>query len=228
MKPKRKNLCRLLFILIALVMLISGCEENKQYEVQGEEPRNQVEKEDKQEAIADLMPISALFPFHQGMEYQFAGEGNEYASFVRKIIHVEDRYLQLTDNNGGTIVTSIYELSDTEIKRIYSQEEFYSEENLIPEKKNNQESSLIILKVPLTEGNNWDNNGEKREIVAVNQTLDLPAGTFYGVLQLKIHYKESGALAYEYYAPNLGLIKREYESDGFKVSSDLLSFSLRD
>ncbi|HHU92698.1 MAG TPA: hypothetical protein GXZ20_06130, partial [Halanaerobiaceae bacterium] len=65
MKQKRKNLCRLLFILIALVMLISGCEENKQYEVQGEEPRNQVEKEDKQEAIADLMPISALFPFHQ-------------------------------------------------------------------------------------------------------------------------------------------------------------------
>ncbi|MDI9478624.1 MAG: hypothetical protein QM345_07750, partial [Bacillota bacterium] len=61
----RKKVFKIIFILMAIVFLFTGCEENKQYEVQGEEPRNQVEKEDKQEAIADLMPISALFPFHQ-------------------------------------------------------------------------------------------------------------------------------------------------------------------
>ncbi len=225
----RKKVFKIIFILMAIVFLFTGCEENNdQNQVQGEETRDQVQKEESREDIADSLSILAYFPLHLGMEYQFAGEGNEYASFVRKIIHVEDNYLQLTDNNGGTIVTSIYELTETELKKIYSQGEFYSEENLIPEAKSSKDSAEVIIRTPLTEGNNWDNNGEKREIVAVNQTLDLPAGTFYGVLQLKIHYKESGALAYEYYAPNLGLIKREYESDGFKVSSDLLSFSLRD
>ena len=223
---KSKKSYRLFFLFLLLPLLLTGCIENEENRVEGEEYPAQV-KEESREDIAGPLRIQAYFPFNQDLEYQFAGEGNEYASFIRKIIHVEDNFLQLTDNNGGTIVTSVYELDGKELRKVYSQEEFYSEENLIPEAKKNKGTGVVIIKAPLREGNSWENDGEKREIVAVNQTVELPAGTFHGVLKIKINYRESGATAYEYYAPNLGLIKKEYESEGFEVSSKLQSFALQ-
>lgn len=223
----RKKVFRIVIILMTLVLFLTACDENEPNEVEGEEPGDKVQETESREEITDMLPIQAYFPFSRGMEYQFAGEGNEYASFIRKIIHVEENYLQLTDNNGGTIVTSIYEMGEKELRKVYSQEEFYSEENLIPEAKKNKGTGVVIIKAPLREGNSWENDGEKREIVAVNQTVELPAGTFHGVLKIKINYRESGTTAYEYYAPNLGLIKKEYESEGFEVSSKLQSFALQ-
>ena len=131
---KSKKSYRLFFLFLLLPLLLTGCIENEENRVEGEEYPAQV-KEESREDIAGPLRIQAYFPFNQDLEYQFAGEGNEYASFIRKIIHVEENYLQLTDNNGGTIVTSIYEMGEKELRKVYSQEEFIVRKILIPEAK---------------------------------------------------------------------------------------------
>ena len=170
--------------------------------------------------------LKAYFPMYQGMEYSYAGEGIEFAPFTRKIMFVEDKYLQFTDDNGGTVVVKIYKVSDQEINEIYEEAEFYEDDNLIPDVIKDEEKKKIILKAPLEVGNSWNNNGEKREIVAVNQKVKVPAGTFYHVVRVKITYQDNDNTRYNYFAPNIGLIKTEYFGEGFKIKSELKSFSL--
>ena len=175
--------------------------------------------------IKDSNNLKAYFPLHSGIEYSYAGEGIEYASFKRKVIYVEDKYLQLTDNNGGTVVVKIYKYDDNEIREVYTEGEFYKEDNIIPDIKNKNEGP-VILQSPLKVGHSWENKKEKREIVATNEKVQVPAGTFYQVVKIKILYFDSENISYNYFAPNIGLIKSEYIGENFEVISKLESFQL--
>lgn len=205
---------------MAIVIFLTGCGENDEKEAKGEESQSK-------DLFTDSLKISAYFPLNQGMEFIYTGEGNELAPFTRKILHVQDNYLQLTDNNGGTIVVSIYEINEEMVSKLYTEEEFYSEENIISQVEKEKDSEEVILRIPLRDGNSWETIGEKREIVGVNQVLEIPAGIFQGVVKVKITYKDSEATGYEYFAPNIGLIKREYITEVFEVNSELSSFSLK-
>ena len=186
-----------------------------------------ITKANGDEALSkDSYNLKAYFPLQAGIEYSYAGEGIEYASFKRKVMYVEDNYLQLTDNNGGTIVVKIYKFADNEIREVYSQGEFYKEDNIIPDIKNKNEGP-IILQTPLKVGHSWKNENEKREIVATNAKVKVPAGTFYQVVKIKISHFDSNNISYNYFAPNIGLIKSEYIGENFEVISKLESFQLK-
>ncbi len=208
-----KNTIKYLTILLVLFIGLTACA--------------QVDNPESEESQKNLI-LKAYFPLHQGMEYSYAGEGNEFAPFTRKIMFVEDNYLQLTDNNGGTVVVKIYKYNDKEITEVFSEGEFYEDENLIPDVRNNEDKAEIILKAPLEVGKSWSSNDGDREIVAVDQKVKVPAGTFHQVIKIKITYTDSNNTGYEYYAPNIGLIKSEYLGEGFKIISELESFSLND
>jgi hypothetical protein len=175
--------------------------------------------------IKDSNNLKAYFPLHSDIEYSYAGEGIEYASFKRKVMYVEDKYLQLTDNNGGTIVVKIYKFADNEIREVYSKGEFYKEDNIIPDIRNKNEGH-IILQTPLKVGHSWQNENEKREIVANNAKVMVPAGTFYQVVKIKISHFDSDNISYNYFAPNIGLIKSEYLGENFKVKSELKTMNI--
>ncbi len=172
--------------------------------------------------------LKAYFPMHQGMEYSYAGKGNEFAPFTRKIMFVEGNYLQLTDDNGGTVVVKVYKYNDNEITEVFSEGGFYEDGNIIPDVRDNEEKGEIILKTPLEVGNSWSGDDGDREIVAVDQEVKVPAGTFYQVIKIKISYQDSDNTRYEYYAPNIGLINSEYIGEGFEIVSELESFTLND
>ncbi len=178
------------------------------------------------EASQETPKLKAYFPMHQGMEYSYAGEGNEFAPFKRKIMYVKDNYLQLTDNNGGTIIVKVYKLSDQEVSEVFYKGEFYEDDNLIPDVRENEEKDEVILKAPIEVGNSWNSNDQEREIVAVDQEIKIPAGTFYQVVKVKTTYQDSNNDGYEYFAPNIGLIKTEYIGEGFEIKSELESFNL--
>lgn len=208
-----KNTVKYIAILFTLILGLTAC-------AQVDNP----EREENQNALN----LKAYFPMHQGMKYSYAGEGNEFAPFTRRIMFVEDNYLQLTNDNGGTVVVKVYKYNENEITEIFSEGEFYEDNNIIPDVRDNEEKSGIILKAPLEVGNNWSNNDQEREIVALDQEVKVPAGTFYQVIKIKISYQDSDNTGYDYYAPNIGLIKREYIGEGFKIISELESLSLND
>ena len=164
--------------------------------------------------------LRSYFPLNPSMQFSFKGEGIEYASFKRNIMYVDNEYLQLTDDNGGTVVVKIYKVTDEKIIELYSEGEFYEEKNLIPEIEGNKKGN-IILKTPLEVGNKWESEEQKREIVLVKQIINVPAGAFHQVIKVKISYTESNNIGYEYFAPNIGLIKREYFGENFEVKSEL-------
>ncbi len=208
-----KNSLKYIAILLILIFGLTACS-------QVDNPG----REENQKALN----LKAYFPMHQGMEYSYAGEGNEFAPFTRRIMFTRYNYLQLTDDNGGTVVVKVYKYNDNEITEVFSEGEFYGNEDIIPDVRDNEEKSEIILKAPLEVGNSWSSNDQEREIVAVDQEVKVPAGTFYQVIKIKITYQDSNNTGYEYYAPNIGLIKNEYVGEGFEIISELESFTLND
>lgn len=208
-----KKVVKYFFLLFILVVGMTACAQVGNQEIEADQKTSN---------------LKAYFPLHQGMEYSYAGEGIEFAPFKRKLMFVQDNYLQLTDDNGGTVVVKVYKVDENEVVELFSKGEFYDDDNLISDVREDGDKGEILLMAPLEEGNNWKSNNQEREIVAVDQKVKVPAGIFYDVVKVKISYKDSNNTGYDYYAPNIGLIKNEYLGENFKIKSELKAFRLNE
>lgn len=171
--------------------------------------------------------LRAYFPAFPGFVYDFDGEGMEFAPFTRSVKFVDDHYVQMHDANG-TVVARVFQCLPDEIRLVRMEPEFYEVLNLIPSVFEEQQEAAVILQSPLVVGSVWEERPERyREITAVHQVMTVPAGTFYDVIEIRITSTESdlNTYNYEYYAKNIGLIKRVFvtEIDGqeYAVSSYL-------
>ncbi|MFT4415417.1 hypothetical protein ACLM5H_16270 [Fredinandcohnia humi] len=82
-------------------------------------------------------------------------------------------------------------------------------------------SALLLIKYLIKNGTKWglgegENQYGTREIISVNSTVTTKAGTFKNVVVIKEHISYGNITRYEYYAPNVGLI-RESEQIGSKI-----------
>ena len=170
--------------------------------------------------------LYSYFPQNTGMHYQYRGKGIEYASFIRDIKHSKKPFVQIHDNNGGTIVATVYKVEEDKVSIIKSQEEFYSDESLLLDIEENEKEKEVILKSPIQKGTNWETNNKRKEIVDINMSLKVPAGRFYDVIKVKSSLldEKNGVVTYSYYAQNTGLIKRESIGDEFEVISELETY----
>lgn len=80
---------------------------------------------------------------------------------------------------------------------------------------------MIILKAPLVVGTKWNDQNGTREIVDMT-TVNTPAGNFDNCINVKISEKNS--TTYEYFKDGVGMVKREFISDGTKITSSLKKF----
>ncbi|RYD05071.1 hypothetical protein N752_10895 [Desulforamulus aquiferis] len=198
----------ILLLIIICLLVLSGC-------ARQESPK-QVKKGKE---------LEAYFPMEQDLTWQYEGEGNEYASFTRRVMYQEGDRLQIAEDNGGTKVALVYQVGDNEIAKLYSEPEFYTDENILQGPPNMHE---VILKGPLEVGTTWQNERFKREIISVNEEVKVPAGNYGQVVKVKITSMEleaSGSEQYEYYAENVGLIMREFIIDQEKIVSRLKSMT---
>lgn len=160
--------------------------------------------------------VLAYLPTWGQAMYKFAGEGIEFAAFTRRITYAAPELLQIEDLSGTNLV-KIVELTPNELRVVWTAEEFYEDRNLLKLWLEGDKSSipgraeaLVPLQGPLRVGTSWTDDRYQREIVQVKQVVTVPLGTFYDVLVV-----ESKALGsedwvqHEYYAKNMGLIKRE-------------------
>ena len=170
--------------------------------------------------------LSAYFPIGENFTWEFAGEGIEFAAFNRRVEFRQADRVQMSQANGGTRMMNIYRVTANAVTQTFSQAEVYDNPPLFDRPAN---KSTIILKTPLVVGATWQNAQDRREILSVASTLQLPAGGFDNVLVVKIvstarESKDDG-YTLEYYAPNTGLVMQEYYgANNFKVVSKLKSF----
>ncbi len=166
--------------------------------------------------------LKDFFPISKGSTWQYRGEGNEYASFNRKVLFLEGDKAQFVEDNGGTVSGAVFKVTEEEITRTFFQGEEYNETNLLNQDSND---SLVILKAPLKVGTKWETPREVREIVEIDATVDTPAGKFEDCIKVSIKLENSAL--YEYFKEGIGLVKREFTSEGMTVTSTLEQYNIK-
>lgn len=175
---------------------------------------------------SDNNDITAFFPTTVGSNWYFAGSGNEFAEFNQSVSYKLDNQVQFDIVNPGTSAKAIYTISKDTITRIFLEHESYEDENLL-EMGFEANDNTIILKTPLKEGTAWEFPGGTREIVEVNANIITPAGNFTDCIKIKCQYDDSESINYEYYQRNVGLVKKEFIDNEFKVTSSLKEYTIK-
>lgn len=175
---------------------------------------------------SDNNEIRAFFPITVGSNWHFEGSGNEFAEFNQFVSYRLDDKVQFNIVNPGTSSKAIYTISEDAITRILLEHESYEDENLL-EIGFEANDNTIILRTPLKEGTTWEVPGGTREIVAVNANIITPAGNFTDCIKIKCLYDDSESINYEYYQRNVGLVKKEFIDNEFKVTSSLKEYTIK-
>lgn len=168
------------------------------------------------------LSLKDFFPVSVGSTWKYLGEGNEYATFERKALFREGDKAQFSEDNGGTISASVFKVTDKEIVRTFFRGEEYNQENLMNEKVND---NTVILKAPIKAGTKWKNPKDDREITATDAVVETPAGKFTGCIKVSIRTENS--TMYEYYKAGVGMVKREFVSEGMQVTSTLEKYEIK-
>lgn len=162
------------------------------------------------------------FPLSRGSTWLYEGEGSEFASFTREVLFTSGDRAQLLEDNGGTIMASVFKVSRSEVKRVFALAESYDGRYLLDQEPND---NTVILKSPLQVGTRWNIPSGEREIIATDATVETPAGTFNDCLKVRI--AGTSSTIFEYYKEGVGMVKREFISGKTRVTSTLKSFSIK-
>lgn len=167
--------------------------------------------------------IDDYFPFKKDVITLFEGKGNEYAGFQTYIDFIDEgkNRMQVRTNNGGTEQVYVIEKQDGEVRVILSRPECYYRDNLL-DKKGEHGEKEVLLKKPLEVGTKWTLPDGRRRYIADDNAEVLTAMGKYQTIQ--VDTKEEGESEYtvkEYYAKDIGLVKRVYESEDMEVTSTI-------
>jgi len=153
--------------------------------------------------------IRDFFPFEPDVYYEYAGQGNEYAPMDAYVDYVYDDSIQLSYDNGGTVMGRLYKYRDGQLLLVKSVGEFYIREDLTQYEEDMQE---IVLKEPIAVGTAWQNGEEIATITSVNSIVDTPLGQFEAI---EVTAQNPSITTKKYYARGMGFIKMvisgEYE-----------------
>ncbi len=165
------------------------------------------------------------FPLGVNNRWNYLGEGNEYASYIREMPFVKNNQAQTYVDNGGTVAAEVFQIDADTVTRTFFAGEKYEQENML-EGGFTSNDHTVIIKSPLNKGTVWKNDGETREIVAIDARVNTPAGDFSDCLQIKITNPDSTSTVFEYYAAGVGMVKREFIDGDFSITSTLQEYNL--
>ena len=212
---KHRSLFGLSLVLL-LVFWLSGCDSIK---ISASSLSNVPSAAPAADAVRAAVPaeysVSDYFPFVPNRTVVYRGIGNEYAAYTAYPDYIFDNRIQMRSNNGGTETIKIIEISDGKLALILSKDEVYYKTNYLDAYTSEGE---ILLQEPLIAGTSWQEGGSTRSITGVDVPVTTPYGDF-SALEVTTVYADS--ITRDYYAPNTGLIKTEFESGGNLISSEL-------
>ena len=156
--------------------------------------------------------------FESNTKYHFIGEGNEYATFDVYVDYVSDDTIQFRTNNGGSELIEVVKKNNDNLTRNLFRGEVYYRENLTSKEDVDKD---IILKDPVKKGTTWAlPEGGNRTITDVEVSVSTPIGNYDTI---EVTTSGNDGETKEYYAKDLGLVKREFIQEGFRITSTLSS-----
>lgn len=168
-------------------------------------------------------------PYIHFLEYDFAGQGNEYASqVVRLQFGVNSSgYYQFSVNNSGTQIVYVYQITDEGvIEQAYFPETYYTHDFRNHADVHNNKTSLILPR-QIYEGLEFKGGYSDQDTYRVNEILSsikIHDATYYDVVVLELVTPADQGTSLFYYAPGVGLIYRSFEHEDFAVTTSLRGF----
>lgn len=160
--------------------------------------------------------ISDYYPFKENVRMKYAGIGMEYAEQDVYVDLLEGNRLQQRIINPGTTQVQILENANGELRLITSEGEFYFYKSLMSSSNSNPE---LILKEPLVEGTKWTlPDGRNRYISSMDMNISTPTGSY---TVMEVTTEGNDYRMYDYYALNIGLVKRIFKSGESTIETTL-------
>ena len=209
---------------VLLILTLTGCAKQQAAQPPAGSQGNQSQSQSRQntpDTSANALKPGDFFPLTEGSGWEYQGEGNEYATFTRKVAYVSGDLAQTQEDNGGTISATVYKFTDKAVTAVYFTGENSNGGNLL---QNAPNENVAIIEEPLQVGAKWDIPNGTREIIDTNAGVVTPAGTFSGCLKIKINGSDNSTI-YEYFQKGTGMVKREFVSGGDTISSSLSKYS---
>ena len=133
------------------------------------------------------------------------GTGIEYAGFESWVDFITADTIQIRSNNTGTETVSVYKIENGELQNVFSQGETYYVYDYTAMNTMND----VLIKEPIAVGTTWTlPSGDQRAITDADASVTVPYGTYNDALEVTTTFAES--IQKDYYAPGMGLVKREY------------------
>lgn len=236
-----KNLLSLFGVLLLLLMGACGTDEPPVPEVPGPEtdvgdPLDEDDLEgyedmdddnsgDSHDGSASSYELSDYF-MPDGSTAYFEGYGNEYAQLNLRTDFLENNHVAVYEDNGGTVLLSVYRLTDNRIELVLEEGEYYEEYRPTAAELEALEPISVYLEFPIEEGQTFEN----QTVTETGATLETYYGTFENVFVLQERY-ETGGVSWTYFAEGYGEVKREYrvnedDPDELAITSILSSIEM--
>lgn len=201
---------RSLFLLVALFM-VAACSQNNDptpppsnanggsTDTNGEEsPEPDTNEPDEEE---EIVLLDYFMP--DGSKAHYQGEGNEFAELDIETYHLNEQYVVIDENNGGSFIRKIYKVTDNKIA-VVSEEMIDLNEDLptIEELEALDEQS-VFLELPLEVGQTIDD----WTIIDMDATVETPFQTFNDAIVLEM--VSDGFTNTKYIVQDYGEVLRE-------------------
>ena len=148
----------------------------------------------------------------------FKGSGNEYASFTETTTWINDDYVQILVDNGGSITQNIYRITDADIRLVLTRN---AEDEVVKPtlaELNSMETINTLLEAPFSD--NWIFDDRT---MFTNVPFKTPYEEFNTIL---VESKTEEIKISKYYAEGYGLVGEVYTfEDGTKIESYLTSIN---
>ncbi|CAM4100820.1 hypothetical protein [Lederbergia lenta] len=222
---------QILFMMM-FIFLLAACQQETQSEpnneVEKKEPnqevtdenRNSPDKEQEDEAVNDEIALADFF-MKDGTEAEFAGEGNEFAPYTAKTEWLNDRFVNVYEDNGGTIMLRTFRIDNDKIVVVREEGESNVKFDPTDQELNELEDLYTYLQLPLDKDITFDG----WTVIDNAMTVETPLQVFKSVIVIK---KENidGSTNTKYFAKGYGEIKREFlmkeeDKEPFVVTSTI-------
>lgn len=205
------------FFLLCILLLSCGCGEQPSPDTTPDTPPGSTSDKPEPGTPSDYYPLAA------GNYWIYEGYGNEYASFTRKVEYTRDNLAQLSENNGGTVITTVLSREDTGITRVFFEPESYHPGNLL-EANFTPNDQTVLLQYPLVIGATWTSGDCEKIVEATDVEVATPAGVFEQCAKIRLTWPQSNG--YEYYKVGIGMVKQEFLMEEGTISSTLKEYHL--
>lgn len=219
------------FLLAAITLLLAACS-GKNDTVKEEDPAagdggttsgetsdGDLPEEDPAEdpAGGTTEDLSAYF-LDDGTIAHFKGDGIEFSNYQTRTEWLDDRHVNVYEDNGGVELIRSFRLDDNKIVVLQERPSEGEDDKVTLEDLSDAKPVETYLAFPLEVGNEID--GWK--VISVDENLETPLQKFTDVIVLEETF-DDGAYNRSYFAKGFGEIKRHYfseEEDGpFEVTS---------